>query len=172
LQGGFITTTDASSSFLVRLVERPDLQSALRADPSRIPAALEEQLRLVPPVPLLPRICRADIEIGGRTVRAGDRVGYMIVSANRDPGEFEHPADFDMTRARNRHLAFGGGVHRCIGSHFARMSLRVLFEELLHRFGEIAIAPGQSIEWVAKGAASWYNVERIAVHVRPARAST
>jgi cytochrome P450 len=166
LLGGFITTTDAASTFLVRLAEHPELQSSLRADKSRLPDALEEHLRLMPPVPILPRLCTADVEIAGREVKAGYRVAYMVVAANRDPDEFEDPNQFIMGRARNRHLAFGGGVHRCIGSNFARMSLRVLFEELLTHFPDISMAEGESVRWVARGAAEWYHAQRIPVILR------
>jgi cytochrome P450 len=167
IMGGFITTTDASSTFLVRLADQPELQAALRSDPQGLPAALEEHLRLVPPVPMLPRLCKVDTELSGSAIKSGDRVGYMIVAANRDPDQFDRPDDYDPSRKPNRHLAFGGGVHRCVGSNFARMSLRVLFEELLARYKRISITPGEQVEWIARGAAEWYNAHRIPVTLVP-----
>ncbi len=165
MMGGFITTTDASSTFLIRLLETPDLHAALRGDPQLLPAAIEEHLRLLPPVPMLPRLCKLDTELAGSSIKSGDRVGYMIVAANRDPDQFDRPDDFVPERRPNRHLSFGGGVHRCVGSNFARMSLRVLFEELLVRFESISITQGDQVEWIARGAAEWYNATRIPVTV-------
>ena len=78
---------------------------------------------------------------------------------------FDRPDDFVPERRPNRHLSFGGGVHRCVGSNFARMSLRVLFEELLVRFESISITQGDQVEWIARGAAEWYNATRIPVTV-------
>src|SRR5262249_53214038 len=102
-----------------------------------------------------------DAQLGNRSVKAGDRVGWMIASANRDPDEFPDARDFDLHRERNRHLAFGAGVHRCIGSNFARASLRVLFTEMLARYSKFSIAEGESVDWVSRGSGVWYVARRI-----------
>jgi cytochrome P450 len=114
-----------------------------------LPEAIEECLRLDPPVSALARRCTRETTIAGETLNAGERLLYMIVSANRDPEEFEGPDQFRLGRQSNRHLSFGGGVHRCVGSHFARQSLRVLFEELFKRVTRIELDSGSQIERIS-----------------------
>ncbi|WP_052960138.1 cytochrome P450 [Mycobacterium sp. EPa45] len=167
LFGGFETTTNASSSFLVRLLEDHELMQRLRDHPEDIEAAIEEHLRLVPPVDLVPRRCTADVEIDGVALKAGQRVAYLVDAANRDPAEYDDPLDFRVGRAKNRSLVFGGGVHRCVGSHFARMVLRVEFEEILARFGDISLAPDSSVTWDDKGMSVWHVARSVPVVMTP-----
>jgi cytochrome P450 len=166
LFAGFHTTTDSGGSFLIRLAEDPSLQQDLRADPSRIPTAIEEHLRLVPAVPHLSRVCKQSSSLRGQDLGPGDRVAFLLTAANRDPDEFERPDDYDLDRQRNRHLTFGGGVHRCIGSHFARLTLRVVFEQILSRFDHIEIASGQEVEWRSIPPFLWYTLGEIPVTMR------
>jgi cytochrome P450 len=149
LRGGFNTTTDAASNFALRLATGADLQRLLMSNPTLLPEAIEECLRLDPPVSALARRCTKETTIAGETLSAGERLLYMIVSANRDPEEFEGPDQFRLGRQSNRHLSFGGGVHRCVGSHFARQSLRVLFEELFKRVTRIELDSGSQIERIS-----------------------
>lgn len=137
--GGFGTTADATANFVVRLSEEPGLEKLLRDDPSLIPAAIEESLRLEPPVTNTARICSAAARIDTAGMDAQDRVLVNFAAANRDSSVFENPDEFDLTRRLNRHLAFGGGPHRCIGSNLARLSLRVMAEELLARIEDIRV---------------------------------
>jgi cytochrome P450 len=166
LFAGFHTTTDSGGSFLARLAEHPQLQEDLRADQSKIAKALEEHLRLVPAVPHLSRVCKQSATLRGQALESGDRVEFLITAANRDPDEFERPDDYDLDRQRNRHLTFGGGVHRCIGSHFARLTLRVVFEQILSRFEHIEMASGENVECRSVPPFLWYTLGRIPVTMR------
>lgn len=137
--GGFGTTADAISNSMYRLACDQELQARLRAHPDLIPSAIEEFLRYDPPVGMQPRFCVADTEIGGRLIRKGDRIAVSLVAANRDAAEFSRPEVLDIDRDRNRHLAFGVGVHRCIGSNLARLNLRTSLEQLLVRLGRFEL---------------------------------
>jgi cytochrome P450 family 142 subfamily A polypeptide 1 len=122
------------------LLRNPDQLAALRADPSKIPSAIEEMLRWVTPIQNMNRTATRDTELGGQTIKEGDRLLLLYPSANRDAAVFEEPDSFDIDRAPNDHLAFGGyGRHHCLGAQLARLELRVLFEELLARLDPIEL---------------------------------
>ena len=104
--------------------------------------AVEEFIRYVTPIHNMCRAATRDVELHGRQIRAGDQLLLMYSSANRDPGHFDRPEDFDVTRDPNLHLAFGFGTHFCIGSNLARMEIRVFFEEFLRRVGSWRPVPG------------------------------
>ena len=140
--GGFFTTNDAIGSAMMMLIERPDIQERLRRDPGLIPKIFDETLRLEPPVVSLFRVCTRDVELGGRQLKKGDAVLIHFGGANRDPDEFDGPAELQFGRSPNRHLSFGGGPHRCIGSNVARLNLRIVFEEVLSRLRDIRITEG------------------------------
>jgi cytochrome P450 len=142
---GADTTRNAIAGGLLALVERPDQLAALRADPSLLPTAIEEVLRWTTPSPSKRRTATGDTELGGHRIRAGDKVLYWEASANRDEAVFERSMAFDVRRDPNPHLAFGHGVHFCLGAGLARLEMRVLFEELLPRFGSIELAG--PVEW-------------------------
>jgi cytochrome P450 len=126
------------------LCEHRDLQDRVRADPSLIPALMEECLRLDAPVPLMFRTGRRDIEVAGQQIRKGDKVCLVFGAASRDPEVFERPGDVDLERPHCRHLTFGAGVHRCIGSNLARLQIRVAIEQLMARLGPFWIPdPGE-----------------------------
>jgi cytochrome P450 len=144
--GGFETTSDATGSVMLKLVEHPELQDMLRRRHSLIPTVCEEILRLEPPVISLARMATEDVEMRGQLIKAGDMVLMHFGGANRDAEEFDRPTELDIDRKRNRHLAFGGGVHRCVGSNLARLNLRVVFEEILDRMHDIRITPGETPE--------------------------
>lgn len=143
--GGFGTTSDAISATMLKLVEHPEVQERLRREPTLIPAVFDEVLRMEPPVIGMQRVATRDVEIDGRNIREGEQVLLHFGAANRDPAEFEHPAEFDAARRGNRHLSFGGGVHRCMGSNLARLNLRVVFEELLTRLDDIRLTDGEAL---------------------------
>lgn len=88
-------------------------------------------------------------------------MAYLVDAANRDPDQYDDPLSFRVGRAKNRSLVFGGGVHRCVGSHFARMVLRVEFEEILKRFDDISLAPGASVAWEEKGTSVWHAARSV-----------
>jgi cytochrome P450 len=167
LLGGFSTTADATCNIVIALIEHPELEAQLRARPELIPDAIEEILRLEPPVTSRPRRCTREVEIGGRTVRPDDRVLSFYLAANRDPEEFEEPDKLDIFRARNKMMTFGAGPHRCVGSNMARLSLRVMVEELLARTTGIQFAEGQREERVSFSPSSWRAVDSLPVTFRP-----
>jgi cytochrome P450 len=149
IQGGFSTQTDALSNIVLRLAQDPSLQERLRQTPGLISKALDEFLRFDPPTPGRERLCTRDTVLDGQPIRAGDRVYMNLMASHRDVGEFSSPNDIDIDRPRNRHFAFGAGVHRCVGSNLARLNLRVALEELLSRLGPFHLTEGDSVGRVA-----------------------
>ncbi|SOD98331.1 cytochrome P450 [Blastococcus haudaquaticus] len=137
LQAGHGTTTNAVGSAFRRLAEHPGEQERLRADPASIPRYLEEVLRMWTPARLLARTASRDTVVGGRAIRAGDKVALMWASANRDEAAFPEPEGFRTDRRPNRHVAFGSGIHFCLGAPLARAELRVAVEELLARTSRV-----------------------------------
>lgn len=137
--GGVTATADAITNILLWLAVYPKLQDQLRADRELLPQAIEEFLRIEPPVTGAPRKCLRDTVVNGQTIKAGDQLFVHNAAANRDPAEFENPHELDFHRERNRHLTFGAGHHRCLGSNFARMNLRIVFEEILDRMHNIRL---------------------------------
>ncbi len=144
LLAGLDTVTASLGCAVSYLASHPDHQQSLRDDPARIPAAVEELLRWETPVPGVPRLAMRDVEVAGTTIPAGRTVTCLLASANTDGAEFPEPEVVDFDRPANRHLAFGGGVHRCLGSHLARLEMRVALEELHRRIPAYAIAPGET----------------------------
>jgi cytochrome P450 len=140
--GGFTTTADVISNILMRIAVYPNLQASLRERIDILPHAIEELLRIEPPSTGLARRCTRDTVLAGQQLRAGEHVFYHIPAANLDESEFESPHEIDFERPRNRHLAFGAGRHRCLGSNFARMNLRIAVEEILTRMHDIRIPEG------------------------------
>jgi len=138
----------------------------LRRQPDDIPAALEEALRLEPPVTNLARRVMVETELGGCPVASGDRVMMNFVAANHDPSIFDRPNEFVLDRERNRHLSFSGGPHRCVGSNFARLSLRVVIEELLAQVRDLRYADELGARRVSNLNA-WRTVESLPVTFSP-----
>jgi cytochrome P450 len=128
------TTKTMLSSGLHALLQHPDQLQALRADPTRAPAAVEEILRWANPLHYFRRTATEDTEIRGVPIAAGEKLSMMYTSANRDEDVFADGQSFDIRRDPNPHLSFGIGEHFCLGAHLARLEGRVFFEELLARF--------------------------------------
>jgi cytochrome P450 len=131
LIAGHVPVVLALGSAVRHLAADEDLQSRLRAQPESIVDALEELLRLYTPNEGFARTAVRDIELAGRTVRAGDRVALVYTAANRDPAAFTDPDRLILGRSPNRHLAFGHGAHKCVGATLARTEMRILLDELL-----------------------------------------
>lgn len=125
--GGVDTTTALTTHALEYLHHHPEAKARLMAEPSLVPFAREEFLRVFSPIHCLARNVTRSVEVAGQDVDEGDRVMLVWAAANRDPAVFESPDEVNFDRASNRHLAFGSGIHRCIGSSFARM----MFEEMI-----------------------------------------
>ena len=140
LIGGDETTRHVISGGMYALLEHPDQLEALRRDPSKLPLAIEEMLRWVSPIKNMSRTLTRDCELRGQKLERGDKVLLLYPSGNRDPGVFERPHAFDSARDPNEHVAFGGyGTHFCLGASLARLELRVMFEELLARVGQLSL---------------------------------
>ncbi len=147
LIGGNETTRNVISAAMAELLRHPDQRRKLAADPGKIPVAVEEFLRWASPIVNMNRTATHDVELCGRTIRAGDKVLLLYPSANRDEDVFIEPDRFDVERDPNPHVAFGGhGAHHCLGANLARLEIRVLFEELLRRIPEVELAAGATIE--------------------------
>jgi cytochrome P450 len=147
LLAGLDTVTASVGCMVGYLASNPDQRRRLVDDPSLIPAAVEELLRWETPVPGVPRVVKEDVELAGERLEAGERVTVLVGSANIDGSEFPEPDKVDFSRRANRHLAFGGGVHRCLGSHLARLELRVALEQLHERIPDYTIKPGEEPQY-------------------------
>jgi cytochrome P450 len=145
--GGLETTAGVLGMAMLRFCEHPEIPEQLRAEPERIPDAVEELLRLDGSFICIGRTAACDTELGGRPVQEGERVMIYWASANRDADEFDQPDEFVPDRIANRHIAFGAGPHRCAGSNLARMNLRIAFEELTRRLSDISLQPGAEITY-------------------------
>ncbi len=135
------TTKQATTHAFKALVDHPEQRAWLLADfDNRIGAAVEEFVRWATPVIAFARHAVTDTEVAGTPIKAGEKIALFYCSANRDETVFDRPHEFDITRASNPHLGFGGGgAHYCLGTHVARMELRHLFYELLTRLPEVTL---------------------------------
>jgi cytochrome P450 len=147
--GGLETTAGALGLTLIRFCQQPGIAALLRARPELIPDAIQELLRLETSFVSVGRTAVRDTELAGHTIKSGDKVLIHWASANRDSGEFADADAFDLGRERNRHLSFGVGPHRCLGSNLARMNMRIALEELLRRMDDIRLADGAAIRYHA-----------------------
>lgn len=161
--GGFSTTADASCNLVIALIENPGMEDHLRANPSAIMPFIEEVLRLDPPLTTRPRRCDGTARIGDADIHHGDRLLLNLVAANRDAAEFPKPDRIDLTRRASRHLSFGAGVHRCVGSTMARQTLHAMLTELLSRIRNIRYAPGDTVERVSYSSGVWRAVDHLAI---------
>ena len=146
LIAGIDTTWSSIGSALWHLATHPEDRKRLVDEPELIPTAVEEFLRAYSPVSMA-RIAKEDTTLGDREVKKGDRVILSFPAANRDPEAFENPEEVIIDRERNRHVAFGSGIHRCAGSNLARMEMQVAIEEMLRMIPEFELEDGGEVTW-------------------------
>ncbi len=140
LIGGDETTRHVISGGMYELLHHPDQREALRSDRSKMPLAVEEMLRWVSPIKNMCRTATRDVELHGETVRKGQKLLLLYPAANRDEAVFDDPESFDIVRRPNDHVAFGFGAHFCLGNRLARLELSVMFDRLLTRLPDLALA--------------------------------
>ena len=145
--GGQETTTNLIGNGILSLIKNPDEMQRLRDDLSLIPSAVEELLRYESPSQQTARICPEDTELGGKSIRKGQAVIAVMAAGNRDPERFADPDRLDITRADNRHLAFGWASHFCFGAALARIEGQLTFEAIASRTSNLALAPNRPIVW-------------------------
>lgn len=142
LLAGHGSTIDVLGSGMHTLISHPRAIRALREDPLLMPTAIQEMFRYEPPLPFFHRHIVKDVTLNGQTYPAGTTFGLLYASANRDPLAFDKPDDFIVSRSPNRHLSFGRGIHLCLGNHLARLSMKVIFSNILERFNNIELCDG------------------------------
>jgi cytochrome P450 RapN len=150
LVAGHETTANQTGNMVYLLLERRELWDQLVANPDLVPGAVEELLRYIPlgAAASFPRIAKEDVEIGGQLVRAGEAVLVMVASANRDAAVFDHPDEIDFHRSENPHVAFGHGVHHCLGAPLARLELQLAVGTLVRRLPGLRLAvPADDVPW-------------------------
>jgi cytochrome P450 len=147
LLGGLDTVTATLDCMVTYLARHPERRRRLVENPALIPSAVEELLRRESPVMVVPRIVRQDVTMHEVELRTGDHVMLVIGAANTDEREFPDAEGVDVTRDPNRHLAFGGGNHLCLGAHLARLELRVALEELHRRIPDYRIPDGTEVHF-------------------------
>lgn len=145
---GLDTVINGMGYAIRHLAQDPELQAELRANPDKIPNAVEEMLRRYSFVITMRRIAK-DVEFGGWPLKAGEWLCLCLPGADLDPREFEAPERFDLNREVKPNLAFGAGVHRCLGSHLARVELEVLYAEVLSRLPPFRLDPDKPVKFHA-----------------------
>lgn len=153
LAAGNETTTTSLGNLILLLSHRPDIVKMLRETPDQervLQRFTEELLRLEAPVRGLPRMTTADTELGGTKIPKGSHLILLYASANRDPAKFERPTEFDTQRSNvGQHVAFGGGIHRCVGAALARMEIKVAAREIARRLDNLTLTiPMKNLDYI------------------------
>ncbi|EPX54982.1 putative cytochrome P450 hydroxylase [Cystobacter fuscus DSM 2262] len=147
---GHETTANLIGNGMLALLTQPEALARLQREPALIPSAIEEFLRMFGPVTVAPRFAAEDIAVAGETIRQGDMVIISLASADRDERQFSHAQTLDVTRESARHLAFGQGIHFCLGAQLARIEADVAFTTLLRRLPGLRLdAPLEAVQWRA-----------------------
>ena len=159
VEAGHATTTSLIAAGTLLLLENPAVATQLRQEPALIGAAIEEMLRLVTPLAIVPRTPREDVEVAGCPFHQGETRFVFLAGANRDPDVFSAPDVFDLEPPENRHLAFAAGAHYCVGAPLARLHAEVAIPTLLERFPKLSLAGEPA--WL--GALPLRQLERLCV---------
>jgi cytochrome P450 len=149
LVAGNETTTNLLGNAVLTFAERPGTVERLRSESEALPAAVEEVLRFRSPVQSMYRVAAEDVVVSGTSIPAGSRLVAWIGSANRDERQFPDPDAFSAGRHPNRHLAFGQGIHFCLGAPLARLEARIALSAVLERLPGLALEPGAALQRVA-----------------------
>lgn len=156
MAGGVDTTTALLANALLWLNEHPDERSRLVGDSDAQAIAREEFLRFFSPAQAFARTATTSVDVGGQRICAGERLLLSWAAANRDETVFENPDDLVIDRLPNRHVAFGLGAHRCIGSNLARREIDIVLREVLERMPDYSIAPGDAERYESVGSINGY----------------
>jgi cytochrome P450 len=169
LVAGQETTVNLINNAVLCLIEYPDQLARLQAAPGLLPSAIEEVLRYRSPVQWMPRATRREVSVHGQVIPAGKLVLPVIGSANRDPKQFRDAERFDITRDPNLHIAFGHGVHSCLGAPLARLEARIALADFLERVKRFGLAsPGP---WEPRRALHVHGPSQLPIHFAPGRRS-
>lgn len=148
LMAGHGSTIDALGNGMLALLRHPEQMAALQAETGLIHTAVQEMLRFDAPLPYFHRYALEDMEYRGRSFAKGAKFGFLYASANRDEASFPAPDVFDIRREPNRHLAFGGGAHHCLGSHLARLNMEIIFNTVLRRLPGLGLVVAEDeLQW-------------------------
>lgn len=164
---GFVTTTNLIGNTFLCFSMFPEIEQQVRADFTLLPATIEEVLRYSSAVQSITRLVTRDVELHGQLLRAGDSVIAYTGSANHDERAFSHPDVFDVTRTANKHLAFGHGIHFCIGAPLARLEAPIAIRQMLTHMQNIQRVPGVTLE--PSFVRSLYGVKRLPITFTPTR---
>ncbi len=169
LLGGQETTANLLNNFVLCLIEHPDQRARLEAAPELLPSAIEEVLRFRSPLQWMPRATRREVTVRDRVIPAGKLVLAMIGSANRDPKQFRDPDRFDISRDPNPHMAFGHGIHSCLGAPLARLEARIALTDFLQRVKGFELASDEP--WEPRKALHVHGPARLPIRFAPAGAA-
>jgi cytochrome P450 len=161
---GGITTVPLIGNGIMTLVQYPDQLAELRNDPALLSSTVDEVLRYVSPTVLLSRFATEDVEIGGTTIPDGSHVRMVVGSAGHDPARFADPERFDIHRGDGHALAFGHGIHYCLGALLAKLEGEVAIGTLIRRFPDLTMTESVTVTEVDDGVA---GLERLPVRLRP-----
>ncbi|KJS53525.1 cytochrome P450 [Streptomyces rubellomurinus subsp. indigoferus] len=167
LVAGHVTTTAVLGTTVLLLDAHPEAAAVLRADRSAVPTAIEEVLRCRPPFTRNLRRTTRDAELGGRTIPADTAVSVWLAAANRDPAWFPDPLAFDIRRSPNPHLAFGHGIHFCLGAPLARLESRIALNRLFDRFADLRVDRAGGVEYFPSPA-MLFGARRLPLELRRA----
>ncbi len=168
LVGGQETTANLINNAILCFIENPDQLARLQAAPDLLPSAIEELLRYRSPIQWMPRATRRDVELHGQMIPAGKLVLAMIGSANRDPKQFPDAGRFDIARDPNQHIAFGHGIHSCLGAPLARLEARIALADFLQRVKDFELASDEP--WEPRKALQVHGPSRLPIRFTPAHA--
>lgn len=148
LVGGNETTTNLLGNAVLCFNDYPEAFTQLKQDPQLLPLAIEEVLRYRSPVQAMARFTQVDTQLHGQTIPAGKMVTVWMGAANRDEAQFEHADTFVIDRDPNPHLAFGNGIHFCLGAPLARLEAKIVLSAVLERLPNLRIAPNRELEFI------------------------